>query len=473
MSELNIEMIQLGSLLFLSAYHVILFFQIKRNYYLYLGILGMMIFIRALLVDDGSRLLYSIFSSMDQLQGRKIEYIAAYSTLALAPMFIGDLFKFPRFKRYVKILKIEGIILLTFVLVMPYSIYRYTLDIYHVSMIGAFVLMFAIIYHAIKKKRTGARYVLYGAIVCFAFVLVEMLMNSRAVSSFDVDGPNLVNTGVLAYFFFQSIALSAIYAKSFRENENLNKELEERVSNRTEQLSKSNLIKERFLRIVSHDLRAPLGSLKSMLGLLETKSLTEDQSQKLREKIGISLGGSLDLLDDLLEWTKATSVSEMEIYKEKVDISKLIEQTVPLFEGATLQKRIELTFVRKNDMPIEVNSDPNSVMVILRNLISNAIKFTEANGKIEIGFKRKGKKIEVYVADDGIGVPDEMKQSIFEMESKNKRAGTENEKSTGVDLLFVKTSFTKMMEKFGSRIIVPKEPSLSSLWISLFSFTTH
>ncbi|MEP5613970.1 MAG: sensor histidine kinase [Cyclobacteriaceae bacterium] len=438
MSEEHIEMIQLGSLLFLSAYHVILFFQIKRNYYLYLGLLGIMIFIRALLVDDGSRLLYSIFSSMDQLEGRKIEYLAAYSTLALAPMFIGDLFKFTRFEKYVKILKVEGLILMAFVLVMPYSIYRYTLDIYHISMVGAFVLMFAIIFHAIKKKRTGARHILYGAIICFAFVLVEMLRNSRAISSFDVDGPNLVNTGVLAYFLFQSIALSAIYAKSFRENEQLNKELEERVSTRTEQLSKSNLIKERFLKIVSHDLRAPLGSLKSMLALLEAKSINEEQSQKLREKIGVSLKGSLDLLDDLLEWTQATSESKVQVRKERVNIVELIQSTVVLFEEIAQSKNIELTLSARSSLPVFVESDSNVARVVLRNLVNNAIKFTEKNGSVRVGVKRKGKTVEVHIEDDGIGIPDEMKQSIFEMESKNKRSGTHNEKSTGVGLALCK-----------------------------------
>jgi len=449
-------MIQLGSLLFLSAYHVILFFQIKRNYYVYLGLLGIMIFIRALLVDDGSRLLYSMFPAMDQLLGRKIEYLAAYSTLALAPMFIGDLFKFPKFNKYVRILKFEGTLLLIFVAITPYSIYSYTLDVYHISMIGAFVLMFTILYCAIRKKRTGARYILYGAIICFAFVLVEMLMNSRVISNFDVRGPNLVNTGVLVYFFFQSIALSAIFAKSFRENEQLNKELEERVSTRTEQLSKSNLIKERFIKIVSHDLRAPLGSLKSMLALLGAKSINEEQSQKLREKIGISLTGSINMLDDLLEWTQATSESKVQVRKERVNIIELMQSTLALFGEIAFRKNIELTLNTKKSSPVFVVSDVNIAKVILRNLVNNAIKFTEKNGHVEVGLRRKGKSVEVYILDDGIGVPDEIKKSIFDMESKNKRAGTYNEKSTGVGLALCKDLILQNGGKIWVEDNVPK-----------------
>ncbi|MEP1094707.1 MAG: sensor histidine kinase [Cyclobacteriaceae bacterium] len=455
MSEENIEMVQLGCLLFISAYHIILYFQLRRNYYLYLGLLSFTILVRALLVDDGSQLFFQLFSNVDRLVGRKIEYFVTFSSLFLMPMFIYDLYPNKRLRRYLRFFQLEGGALMLFVLLTPYYIFRETVDFFQLSMIASFAFTFLILNSAIKKKMIGAKITFFGILVSFGFVLIQMGKNSEIVT-ITSNGPNLISIAVVIYFFFQSIALSEIFAQSFRENEQLNKELEERVSTRTEQLSKSNLIKDRFLKIVSHDLRAPLGSLKSMLALLGTKSITEEQSNTLREKIGSSLTGSIDMLDDLLEWTKATSESKVQVRKERVNILELMQSTLALFEGVALRKNIELTLNSQKGSPVFVESDINVANVVLRNLINNAIKFTDENGHVKVGLRRKGKTVEVYTEDDGIGVPHEMKQSIFEMESKNRRSGTHNEKSTGVGLALCKDLILQNGGKIWVEDNVPK-----------------
>ncbi|MEQ9404216.1 MAG: sensor histidine kinase [Cyclobacteriaceae bacterium] len=426
-------MIEIGCLLFVAVYHIILYFQIRRNYYLYLGLLVFMVFIRALLVDDGSGFLYELIPSMDRLTGRKIEYFASYSAILLTPLFINDLFNYYRFRKIVRFFAVEGIILMGIVLLSPLSFYRNTLNIFHVSMVGVFVLVFFILYTAIRKKKTGSRHILFGVIVCFVFVFVEMLKNSQLIPYFDPIGPNLVNTGVLFYFFFQSIALSAIYARSFRENEKLNTELDERVSARTEQLSQSNLVKERFIRIVSHDLRGPLSNLKSMLALLDDGTISEKQSKELIEKINKNVTGSLEMLDDLMEWTKTTAQARLKIYRERFDIIDIIEETFSFFKEDVTRKKILLN-LNANVRPVYIESDKNAIKVILRNLISNGIKFTESGGEVTITVDGTEKGVIVSVADTGIGITDGMKHSIFEMNPGNKRSGTENEQSTGVGL---------------------------------------
>ncbi len=443
MSEQNIELIQLGSLLFLSAYHVILFFQVRRYHYLYLALLGVVILTRAMLVDDGSGLLYELLPSLDHFTGRKIEAFVAFSTLVITPLFFNDLYRFPSLKKYVRFFQIEGFVFIAMVPLVPFEVVRGLHNVFNISVVGVFVLVFVIVYKAILSKQVGAKYIFYGVIVCFVFVFVELVKRSNLTPEFEIQGPNLVNTGVLLLFFFQSISLSAIYAKSFRENERLNKGLEERVSTRTEQLSKSNLIKERFIKIVSHDFREPMISLKTMLALVESDSISKQQSIDLRKKIGLNLDRSLNMLDDLLEWTKASSESKVKIFKEPVDIKKLISDALIIFDDIATRKNISLQFDPKGEAPVLVNSDINSVKVVLRNLINNSIKFTGENGVVEAGFKRKGRLIEVFVADTGIGVPDEMKPTIFDMESANRRVGTGNEKSTGVGLALCKDLVTQ------------------------------
>lgn len=433
----SIEMIEIGCILLIAIYHIILYFQIKRKYYLYLGMLALMIVVRALLVDDGSGLLFQLIPDLDKLSGRKIEYFATYTTLFLLPMFIGDLYVFPETKKFLKFFQVVGLLLLLIVLITPYAIFRSTLNVFHIAMIGSFILVFYMLYHAVKTRLTGSKVILIGMLIAFAFVFVEMLKNSSVIPYFDTVGPNLVNTGVVIFFFFQSIALSEIFARSFAENSKLNRELEERVAARTEQLTKSNTVKERFIQIVSHDIRAPLGNLKSLLPLVEEGEISKVDASRIFKKIEVNLDGSLDMLDELMEWTKTTSEAKSKIYRERINIIDLIEETLMLFEQVAVKKEIELVFKKTQDQ-LYVNSDRNAAKVILRNLVSNALKFTDKSGKVTIGFEAKGSRVEVSVADTGIGIPDQMKRTLFDMDTKNKRAGTDNEKSTGIGLSLCK-----------------------------------
>ncbi len=402
---------------------------------MYLGLLGLAILIRAMLVDDGSGLLYQLIPAMDAVTGNRLQSLTAYSALALAPMFLYNLYQYPRFRNYIRFFQYEAGLFAVSVLIFPWDIhYKVSHNIYNLSIIAAFVVVLFILLRAIKHKMVGAKSVLYGVVIGFAFIFLEIVKRSGFAPNFDIQGPNLVNTGIILMFFFMSIALSKIYAHLSQENEKLNRGLEERVSTRTEQLSKSNLIQERFIRIMSHDFRAPMASVKSMLGLMEDDAISKEQSKELQSKIKKSLDQSLEMLDDLLEWTKASSQSNIELLQEKIDLKKVIVELVDYFNATASDKGIRLELVPSGVRRTFVKSDANSIKVVIRNLISNAIKFTEKGGSIEVGYKRKGQTVEVIISDTGIGVPEEMKATIFEMDSKNKRLGTGNEKSTGVGL---------------------------------------
>lgn len=432
----KIELIEIGCMLFAAIYHFILFFQIRKRHYIYLSLIVFAVFVRALLVDDGSGLMFELFQGLSKLSGRKIEYLAAYATLPLILLFINELFSVNRLKKVSNWLIYIGFGLMLIVLVSPYSFYRQTLNVYHVGMLSAFIVVLIAIYQAMKSRETGANYIFLGIVLCFAFVLVEMIKNSRVIPYFETSGPNLVNTGLIVFFFFQSIALSFIYAKSFKENELLNKDLETRVSERTEELSQSNVIKERFIRIVSHDLRAPLNNLKSAVGLIKDGIIKPEQSEELFKRIDGNLSESLGMLDDLMDWTKATSDSNFRIFKENFELSESVASVVDSCSQELNNKKIRL----KNSITgnLQIHSDRNALKVIFRNLLTNAIKFSYPDSEVHIFCEKKEQFFLISVADQGIGIPDEMRDTIFEMDSRNNRGGTNNEKSTGVGLSICK-----------------------------------
>lgn len=435
----------------MSAYHIILYFEVRRKYYLFLGLICTAVLIRASLVYDGSQILYQALPFVSKKVGNKLEYLSAYSTLALLPMFIYDLFQLRFYKKFLPYFQFLTIGLMLLVIATPYWIYSYSLNLYHVSMVCAFVYVFILLRWAVIKSKTGAKSILFGLSICFVFVLIEMVKNS-GYFEINTNGPNLVNTGVVAYLFFQSLALSTIFAKSFTENQQLTKDLEQKVAARTEQLSKSNLVKDRFIQVVSHDLRGPLGNLKATVDLLQSGTIDENESKQFLSRINKRVDQSLGMLDDMLEWSKV-SVSKDAVDHSVINMNELIEKTISLSEENAYNKDINVRFVSKEQLSID--SDHNAVHVVLRNLLSNAIKFTPRNGSITIILDKAEGQVRVKVIDSGIGIPDEMKSSLFDMDRKNSRSGTEQEQSSGVGLALCKD----LMMKIEGRITVDDNPS--------------
>lgn len=426
---------ELGTLIMMVLYHSVLFVQIKRRYYLYMSLICAVIFIRACLVENGSMLLYRTFPILEDVWGKKLEFFVVYSTPFLVPMFIHDLFNFEIFKKYVRFFQWVGGAMMLWVLFTPYTWYRPTLNLYHVLMTLSFVLVFMILIRAMKRKRTSANYIFFGITICFGFVVLEMVKNSGYFEVLDFRGPNLVNTGVVAYLFFQSVALSSIFARSFEENKKLNSMLEERVAARTEQLSKANVVRERFVNIVSHDLRGPLANLKSTIELSTAGVITKESEQDLMRKMKVGVDESLKMLDDLLEWTNANA-NRVSVYKERVDLNSLISECLETFTEMAASKKIKLEF--DDEEHVFMDSDRNALKVILRNLVFNSIKFTPEGGTVTLRVINSERRVVLHVLDTGIGVPDDMKRTIFSMDRKNQRVGTANEKSSGIGLALVK-----------------------------------
>jgi signal transduction histidine kinase len=447
-----IEMMGLGCLLCMAVFHIIVYFDIKRNYSLYFGLLCLAIFFRTALISDGSQFLYVLMPSLPNWLGYKISYVAIYSIPALFTLFIYDIFRIKHYLRYLAFFKYSSLALIVAVIVSPYTFYRgILLPVFDIILLSAFVLVFTILYWASKRKKIGANAILAGITICFLFALFEIIRKTGPYLQ-DFDGFNLISAGIIGYLFFQSVAISTIFAKSFTANQQVTKELEEKVAARTEELSKSNLVKDRFIQVVSHDLRGPLGNLKATVDLLQTGSLKPGETQELFGRINKRVDQSLGMLDDMLEWSKV-SVSKESEDREVINMNELIEKTISLSDENAFNKDILVRFVSKEQLSID--SDHNAVHVVLRNLMSNAIKFTPRNGNITVILDKAEGQVRVKVIDSGIGIPDEMKETLFDMERKNSRSGTEQEQSSGVGLALCRD----LMNKINGRITVDDNPS--------------
>lgn len=434
----QIEMMEIGSIAIFAAYNLVLYNQVKRKYYLFLGLLSFFIFLRATLVDDGSMALYNFFPGMSINLGRKIEYISSYLGSPLSVLFSYSLYPLPWIRKYVKGLVGASSIFILIVLFTPYNFFYQTLDLFNFVILGAYILMFIILIKAVKDQQVGAMYVLTGTVLCFLFVIAELLKITGVV--FIDAGPNLVNTGFVVFIFFQSIALSEIFANSFKENQELNKDLEKRVDEKTSEISRASLLRDTLIRIVSHDIRGPMSNLKSVITLVREDQVGIEQAKEFMVTIDKGVDHTIQMLDELMEWGHAASQNKR-IEQEEIVLNEIIDPVVSQLTPNIEAK--DLTFNLIGDTETVCLFDKNALKVVIRNLISNCVKFTEKGGDVKINIESGAEDILIKFVDTGIGIPEEMKANLFEMKKDNKRPGTENEKSSGVGLFICKDLITQ------------------------------
>ncbi|MES2573853.1 MAG: HAMP domain-containing sensor histidine kinase [Bacteroidota bacterium] len=196
------------------------------------------------------------------------------------------------------------------------------------------------------------------------------------------------------------------------------------------------LLKDRnqFFSIIAHDLRGPLGASVGLSEILagNIDEYSREETKEITEILYESNKNSYKLLENLLDWSQVQT-GMIEYSPKKVELSTLIKENIELNKNAALNKNITLSFPETEF--IEVEGDKNMIDTIVRNLLSNAIKFTNKNGEVMVKMQRQPKKAVISITDSGIGIPDKIKEKLFEINGKVTRTGTENEMGTGLGLL--------------------------------------
>lgn len=205
----------------------------------------------------------------------------------------------------------------------------------------------------------------------------------------------------------------------------------------TEELKKSNAMKDKLFSIIAHDLRGPVGNFSSALDMLITNLEGMDRHLVVEtlNDLKHSADRSYELLQNLLKWAR-TQNNTIDFRPEVQDLKSVIIETIELLRQSAIQKRIY--FHNQLNSEILVFADVNMLKTILRNLFSNAIKFSHPEGNVYISGNRTGRYAEVIVRDEGVGISEENLQRIFKPYEYFSTYGTGNEKGTGIGLNLVK-----------------------------------
>lgn len=239
------------------------------------------------------------------------------------------------------------------------------------------------------------------------------------------------------------------------------------LQQKNRQLVEANAIKDKFFSIIAHDLKNPLSTLLSY-SLALVKNFERLETEKIKKGINslnISAGRAYNLLSDLLMWARSHS-GKMEYKPEEIDLGHMAKENVELLHDRAKEKSIYIS--SEINEGLLIYSDKNMVSTVLRNLLTNAIKFTSENGTVKVSSEVEGDNLKITVRDTGIGISEENIENLFRLDTFYRTLGTDNEKGTGLGLILCK----EFIDILKGEIWVESEPDKGSRFIFTLPFQT-
>lgn len=350
-------------------------------------------------------------------------FIVFYEVYCIS--FIERKFNSKHFKRYILIPVFFSIVLLFF------STSSVSMRIAATSLSVSIMYAFTAYILLTKKGKTKIQY-LSG----YIFSLASLSLTARALGAFyevesEMNSTNYMLVLPLILFLILNLILPLLLIFILKEKDN-------------QKLQELNKSKDKFFSIIAHDLKGPFGGLQQIGELLwlNKSEISDEKRDKLTKALYQNSKNTFNLLDNLLKWANANS--GLIVYEPSpINLREIILKNINLFESIAKKKNINLS--SKIDDDIVAFADYNMIDTVVRNLISNAIKFTEANGKIEIiinNIDKKNKTFTIAIIDNGVGLDEDSQLKIFELNSIVSTFGTNNEIGTGLGLKLCKEFLT-------------------------------
>jgi len=256
---------------------------------------------------------------------------------------------------------------------------------------------------------------------------------------------SLIGISLLLMIFLVSIVLF------FRQNRKLSS-ISRALSQANTELKELNVVKDKLFSVVAHDLRSPMVALMTLLKLVNTNKLDSEKQARLLKDVSIRVGNTFGLIDNLLRWAKS-QMQGMVFSPTYFDVQKLSLTVTETLQSFAYGKKITLKNQIGNH---EVYADHDMFTVVVRNLTTNAIKYTSANGTVTLDSELSNNMLIVSVKDTGTGMTQEIQNRLFKLSETHSQNGTNNETGTGLGLVlcadFVKANggniwFTSVKEK--------------------------
>lgn len=272
----------------------------------------------------------------------------------------------------------------------------------------------------------------------------------------------LIAVALVGVLFFILLILLIMSNRSRRRMNRTLATHREAIDIKNTELERLNQTKDKFFSVVAHDLRSPLNSLFGFSNLLvkHTELMSKEEIKKMGMQLSESVSNTLKMTENLITWARS-QMHEEHTNPETIDVRTVIKETFKMSAEEATKKGIVLH--QSTDEQANVYADRNHLLLILRNIINNAIKYTKHGDQIIVGAVEKNGHTRITIEDTGIGMEDEVKRKLFSLEGAVSRVGTSGELGTGLGLLLVKG----FVEKNGGSLSVSSEKNKGSQFVVL------
>lgn len=285
---------------------------------------------------------------------------------------------------------------------------------------------------------------------------IAALSKAKTQQSNEIRRQEFLRNILVVVVALTAILLFTVYRSGQRRKRinNLLVEHQQEIKRRSTELEQLNQVKDKFFSIISHDLRSPINALSGLLNLVDNKQITQEEFANLTKELKIQFNHTRTLINNLLDWA-LLQMDKLKIQPEKINLATIVDDNFKLLSSLHL-KEIKLV---NNLLPDMIGwGDFNMINLVFRNLILNAIKFSEPGGVIEISATSKDEFYVVGVKDYGVGINPEVQKILFDKTSGYSTRGTANEKGTGLGLILCK----EFVEKNGGQIWLESEEGKGS-----------
>ncbi|REE05885.1 ATP-binding protein [Marinoscillum furvescens] len=296
---------------------------------------------------------------------------------------------------------------------------------------------------------------------------LELLERDKQLSDLEAEAQHIENQKLevqknaylttLIIVVIAGVIIAILILINVRKTKQHNQVLEEKnrsIEEQRQELEVANHTKDRIFSVISHDLRSPISSLRGFFSYIDLFDVPDELRNALKG-VESQLANSATLLENLLTWSRS-QLEKAVPKKEEVAVAEIVEKNFRLLQEHATKKEIALSSsITNNDV---LFSDPDTVDIVLRNLIQNALKFTPKGGSVAISYNHSPEEDCVIVKDTGVGMKPEKVASLFDISTNRSSVGTDKEKGSGLGLILCK----ELIEKVGGVIEVSSEPEVGT-----------
>lgn len=290
---------------------------------------------------------------------------------------------------------------------------------------ASITILFLVI--AITKARYHILIVVLHLALFLTLMFIEYLHPELIPNNYPTRFDRFLDVGLT---FFNTIVFLSVLLMFIRKTMN---EQTKKIEEQRAELERSNTQLRRIFSVLSHDLRTPLNNIQAYLEILQDGSLSIEDEKGIKAQLLKSTKNSSAILNPILEWSKLELKGES-VRGEHTEVDALIKTSIQHVEDYAEEKEVTIDY---SDCPYQVVCAPDQMVVIIRNLLHNAIKFSEAGQKVMVYCREIEQHCTICIQDEGRGMTPEEVERLFTLESRSKR-GTNSELGSGIGLILSK-----------------------------------